>query len=114
MKLMPGAAQVAQVAFSAIAGGILANDAASYALTGQFEVVPEDAFSNPDVWKAILAFRETSAGSNLRDYVNKYLLANQGAEIVAAIDASLHQALPPRMLTDAVSPPSVCTRPARS
>jgi hypothetical protein len=101
MKLMPGAAQVAQVAFSAIAGGILANDAASYALTGQFEVVPEDAFSNPDVWKAILAFRETSAGSNLRDYVNKYLLANQGAEIVAAIDASLHQALPPRMLTDA-------------
>jgi hypothetical protein len=101
MKLMPGAAQVAQVAFSAMIGGVLANDAASYALTGQFEIVAEDAFSNPDVWKAILRFRATSAGSNLRDHVNRYLLANQGAEIVAAIDASLHQALPRKLLTEA-------------
>jgi hypothetical protein len=103
MKLMPGAAQIAQVAFSAIAGGILADEAASYALAGEFGVVPEDAISNPDVWKAILAFRDTSVGSRLRDNVTKYLLANQGAEIVAAIDTSLHQALPHKLLQEARS-----------
>jgi SIR2-like domain len=103
MKVMPGAAQIAQVAFSAIAGGILANEAASYALTGQFGVIPEDAISKPEVWTAILRFRNTSVGSSLREYVNRYLLADQGAEIVAAIDASLCQALPPRLLTEARS-----------
>jgi hypothetical protein len=101
MKLMPGAAQVAQVAFATIAGGVVANEAASYVLTGQFEVVPEDAISNPDVWRAILKFRDSSAGSGLRDCVNACLLANQGAEIVAAIDASLKRALPRKVLTEA-------------
>ena len=103
MKLMPGAAQIAQVAFSAIAGGILADEAASYVLAGEFGVVPEDAISNPSVWRAILAFRDTSVGSKLRDDVTRCLLANQGAEIVAAIDTSLHQALPPRLLKEARS-----------
>jgi hypothetical protein len=101
MKIMAGAAKVAQVAFSAVAGGSLANDAATYALTGQFGVIPEGDFANPDVWRAVLEFRDANAGSRLRAYVHKYLQANQGAEIVAAINASLRQALPPNLLTDA-------------
>jgi len=101
MKLMPGVAQIAQAAFATIAGGIVANEAASYILTGQFEVVPEEAISSPNVWRTILKFRDTDAGSGLRGCVNACLLANQGAEIVAAIDASLKRALPARILTEA-------------
>jgi hypothetical protein len=99
MKLMAGASQVAQVAFSALAGGILAEEAAAYALTGQFGVIPEEVFGkNPQIWASILAFRDTNEGTNLRSYVTKYLEANQGAEIAASIDASLRQALPYSLL----------------
>ncbi|MGA2737947.1 MAG: hypothetical protein ABSG65_10910 [Bryobacteraceae bacterium] len=38
---------------------------------------------------------------HLRSYVLKYLEANQGAEIVASIDASLRQALPCNLLDEA-------------
>ncbi len=80
MKIMAGAAKVAQVAFSALAGGPLANDAATYSLTGQFGVIPDSVFANAEVWWAVLEFRDTNAGAQLRGYVKKYLQANQGAE----------------------------------
>lgn len=101
IKIMAGAATIAQIAFSAIAGGVLANDAATYALTGQFGILAESVVANPDVWMAILRFRDTSAGSQLRAHVHRYLQANEGAQIVAAIDASMRQALPSRVLTEA-------------
>jgi hypothetical protein len=102
MKLMAGAFQVAQVAFSAIAGGVLAQDVAAYTLTGQFGVIPDSALAgNPAIWASIMAFRGSSEGTNLRSYVLKYLEANQGAEIVASIDASLRQALPYNLLDEA-------------
>jgi hypothetical protein len=101
MKLMTGATELAQTAFSAIAGGVLAGEAASYALTGQFGVIPETILANSEIWRAILGFRDTNAGAQLRAYVHKYLEANQGAEIVAAIDAGLRQALPSRLLDEA-------------
>jgi hypothetical protein len=51
MKLMAGASQLAQVAFSAIAGGVMAQDVAAYALTGQFDVIPDSALvGNPARW----------------------------------------------------------------
>jgi hypothetical protein len=84
MKLMTGASQVAQVAFSAVAGGVLAQEAAAYTLSGQFGVIPEDAFAgDPQIWNSILAFRDSNEGTNLRSWVLKYLEANQGAEIAA-------------------------------
>jgi hypothetical protein len=102
MKLMAGASQVAQVAFSAIAGGVLAQDVAAYTLTGRFGVIPDSALAgNPQIWATIIVFRGSSEGTNLRSYVLKYLEANQGAEIVASIDAGLRQALPFNLLNEA-------------
>jgi hypothetical protein len=102
MKLMAGASQVAQVAFSAIAGGVLAQDVAAYTLTGEFGVIPDSALSgNPAIWASIMAFRDSSEGTNLRSYVLKYLEANQGAELEASINASLRQALPYSLLAEA-------------
>jgi len=99
MKLMTGASQVAQIAFSAVAGGVMAQEVAAYTLTGQFGVIPEGAFGgDPQVWNSILAFRDSNEGTNLRSCVLKYLEANQGAEIVASVDASLRQALPYRLI----------------
>jgi len=99
MKLMTGASQVAQVAFSAVAGGVMAQEVAAYTLTGQFGVIPEGALGgDPQVWNSILAFRDSNEGTNLRSCVLKYLEANQGAEIVASVDASLRQALPYRLI----------------
>src|SRR5262249_2235691 len=48
MKLMAGAAKVAEVAFSAIAGGVLANEATSYTLTGEFGIIAEGAVAKPE------------------------------------------------------------------
>jgi len=102
MKLMAGASQVAQVAFSALAGGALAQEVAAYTLTGQFGVIPDSALAgNPAIWATIMAFRVSSEGTSLRSYVLKYLEANQGAEIVASIDAGLRQALPNNLLDEA-------------
>jgi hypothetical protein len=65
-------------------------------------VIPERAFTdNPEIWAAIQAFRGSNEGTNLRSYIIKYLEANQGAEIVAAIDASLRQSLPYKLLGEA-------------
>jgi hypothetical protein len=101
MKLMTGCAPVAEAAFSAVAGGSLAHEAASYTLTGQFGLIPEAALSTPENWGAILRFRDTQAGANLRAQVLRCLQANQGAEIAASIDASLRNALPTQVLAEA-------------
>src|ERR1022692_1453773 len=114
MKLMAGCAPVAQTAFSAVAGGSLAHEAASYTLTGQFGLIPEAALSTPENWEAILRFRDTQVGANLRTQVLRYLQANQGAEIAASVDASLRNALPTRTLDEARAAMSVLLIAARS
>jgi hypothetical protein len=69
MKLMTGASQIAQVAFSAVAGGVLAREVAAYTLTGEFGVIPENAFTgDSQIWNSILAFRGSNEGTNLRSY----------------------------------------------
>jgi len=99
MKLMTGAAKLAEVALSAVAGGVLASEAASYALTGQFGMVQQSAFlAEPGLWDSVLRFRETSSGVEFRSGIFKRLLRNEAAEIVPAIDSSLKQLLPTRVL----------------
>ncbi len=102
MKLMTGAAKAAEVAFSAVAGGILASEPGSYALTGQFGTIEENAFkAQPGMWDSIIQFRERSAGVAFRQEILKRLMKNEGAEIIPSIDASLHQTLPASVLTSA-------------
>jgi hypothetical protein len=97
MKLMTGAAEIAREAFSVIAAGTLARDVASYTLTGQFGVMPSSLF-DPKVWKAILNFRDSATGANLRASIHRNLRTNGGAEIVASVDAGLKQGLPTQVL----------------
>ena len=99
MKLMSGAAPIAQAAFSAISGGVLAGHVASYALTGEFSAIPEDAFHKvPEVWDSIIRFRDLNEGVALRSSVMRYLESNAGAEIAVALDAGLRASLPVRVL----------------
>lgn len=102
MKLMTGAAKVANVAFSAIAGGILASEPSSYVLTGEYGIVAEESFrAQPSLWDTIIHFRNGSGGATLRQEVLTRLIRNDGAEIIPSMDASLRSALPASVLTPA-------------
>jgi hypothetical protein len=102
MKLMTGAAKIAEIAFSAVAQGILATEPGSYTLTGQFGIIGEDEFrTQSGIWDSIIQFRERAAGVNLRREILKRLTNNEGAEIIPAVDSSLHEMLPSGVLTRA-------------
>ncbi|MGO9254755.1 MAG: SIR2 family NAD-dependent protein deacylase [Bryobacteraceae bacterium] len=102
MKLMTGAARLAEVAFPAVAGGVLASEVASYALTGQFGIVDQDAFlADRRLWGSVLKFRQTTVGIQFRREIHKRLLSNEAAEIVPAIDSSLRQVLPTGVMQSA-------------
>jgi hypothetical protein len=102
MKLICGSAPLATVAFSVVASGVLASEVASYTLTGTFRTVRDDFIAGqPDLWRAILRFRDTYAGVELRKQIMSVIEANAGAELVASVDGGLRQALPNRLLQDA-------------
>jgi hypothetical protein len=99
MKLMTGAAKLAEVAFSAVASGVLASEAANYTLTGQFSMIQQSAFlAEPRLWDSVLRFRGTNSGVAFRSEIFKRLLRNDAAEIVPALDSSLKQLLPTHIL----------------
>ena len=92
MKLMTGAAKAAEIAFSAIAQGVLSAEPGSYTLSGKFGIIGEEEFrAQPGIWDSILRFREGAAGVDLRREVLRRLANNEGAEIVPAINSSLNE-----------------------
>jgi len=102
MKLICGSAPLATVAFSVVASGVLAGEVASYTLTGTFRAVRDESIAGqPDLWRAILRFRDTSPGVELRKQIMTMIEANGGAELIASVDGGLRQALPSRVLQDA-------------
>ncbi|HXA63599.1 MAG TPA: SIR2 family protein [Bryobacteraceae bacterium] len=99
MKLMAGAAKVAEIAFSAVAEGVLATEPGSYVLTGQYGVICENEFkAQPGVWDAIMQFRNQNSGMNFRKEILKLLRDNEAAEVIPAIDSSLRQMVPTDVL----------------
>jgi hypothetical protein len=102
MKLMAGAAKMAEIAFSAIAHGALASDPGSYLLTGQFGIIAENEFRMlPGLWDSILRFRNQAVGVDLRREIRDRLAANEGAEIIPSVDSSLHEMIPAAVLSGA-------------
>jgi hypothetical protein len=99
MKLMTGAAKLAEIAFSAVAGGVLASEVANYAIAGEFGIVDQRAFlTEPRLWDVVIKFRETSSGVDFRREVFKRLRKNDAAEIVPAIDSNLKELLPTKVM----------------
>lgn len=95
MKLMPGTARIAAIAFGAAAQGAMAAQSASYILGRNTNPIDGSFFAqNPSVWQAISKFRELETAARLRKEVLRLINYDLGAEIPAAIDAGLRQALP--------------------
>ncbi|WP_283745741.1 SIR2 family protein [Sideroxydans sp. CL21] len=98
-RMIFGSEKLASVAFSAAASSEWADSAASYVLTGKYDSdVGEIIIQEPSLLLEILKFRESAVGENFRREIAQRLAADDGGQIVTAINAGLHQALPSSVL----------------
>lgn len=101
-RMIFGSEKLASVAFSATEAEQWAQDAASYVLTGRFNSdVGEIIRKNPDLLFGIIKFRESSTGASFRREIAQSLTADNGSQIVTAINSGLNQAIPPAVLQQA-------------
>lgn len=101
-RMIFGSEKLANVAFSATEAEQWAQDAASYVLTGRFNSdVGEIIRKNPDLLFGIIKFRESSTGASFRREIAQLLAADNGSQIVTAINSGLNQAIPPAVLQQA-------------
>lgn len=101
-RMIWGNEKLASVAFSTTTGTEWADDAASYVLSGQFNSDVGAIISRePGLLLNILKFRESSVGEDFRREVVQRLAADEGSQIVTAINAGLHQAIPSSVLQKA-------------
>lgn len=101
-RMIFGSEKLASVAFSAVEAEQWAQDAASYVLTGRFNSdVGEIIRKNPDLLFGIIKFRESSTGASFRQEIVQSLAAENGSQIVTAINSGLNQAIPPAVLQQA-------------
>lgn len=101
-RMVFGSEKLASVAFSAIEAEQWAQDAASYVLTGRFNSdVGEIIRKNPDLLFGIIKFRESSTGESFRQEIAQLLAADNGSQIVTAINSGLNQAIPVAVLQQA-------------
>jgi len=101
-RMIFGSEKLASVAFSAIDAEQWAQDAASYVLTGRFNSdVGEIIRKNPDLLFGIIEFRESSTGESFRREIAQLLAADNGSQIVTAINSGLNQAIPVAVLQQA-------------
>ena len=97
-----GTETLASSAFSASSGVEWADDAASYALTGQFNSdLGALIEKQPDLLGGVVQFRESSAGISFRREVAQRLATNEGGQVTAAVNAGLREALPASALQEA-------------
>lgn len=89
-------------AFAVSAARDWADSVASYVVSGRFNSdLGAYVHANPSVWPAVLAFRDTQAGVNLRKDVLQQLATNSGAEFVASVNAGLRQIVPTAVMDQA-------------
>lgn len=101
-RMIFGSEKLASVAFSATETEQWAQDAASYVLTGRFNSdVGEIIRKNPDLLFGIIKFRESSTGASFRREIAQSLAADNGSQIVTAINSGLNQAIPAAVLQQA-------------
>ena len=101
-RMIFGSEKLASVAFSSSAGTEWADDAASYALTGRFNSDLGALIERqPSLLHEVLRFRESAAGESFRREVAGHLATNEGAQVSAAVNAGMRQALPLSVLQEA-------------
>lgn len=101
-RMILGSETLASTAFSASSGVEWADDAASYALTGQFNSnLGALIEKQPDLLEGVLRFRESPAGMGFRREVAERLATNAGGEVMAAVNAGLRESLPMSTLQEA-------------
>jgi SIR2-like domain len=98
-RMIWGTEKLASVAFSAATGTEWADEAASYVLSGRYDSDVGAIISRePGLLLAILRFRESSAGESFRREIAQSLAVDNGGEIITAINAALHHAIPTQVL----------------
>lgn len=94
-RMILGSETLASTAFPASSGVEWADDAASYALTGQFNSnLGALIEQQPDLLEGVLRFRESPAGMEFRREIAERLKTNEGGEVTAAVNAGLRESLP--------------------
>jgi hypothetical protein len=102
VKLLYGASGLASVAFSAVGGDVWADQMASYVVVGRFDSDLGDLIArDPSVLAAVLKFRATQPGEQLRQEVLQQVKSNSGSELVTSIDGGLQRTLPLSVLQKA-------------
>lgn len=99
VKLDFGAAALAGPAFSAVVGNEYADSYASYVACGRFSAdLGAMALDDPSIFEAIIKFRQTSVGIDLRKNTLSRLITNDGADACMAINGALREVIPLRTL----------------
>jgi len=98
-KLDFGFAKLAEPAFAAVTGAEFADSVASYVISGEFDSDLNSLLSNsPEFFKAVIDFRDTQEGVNLREQVLYNLSINEGGDVAASINAGLRKLIPTHIL----------------
>jgi hypothetical protein len=102
VKFEFGNNKLAEPAFAAASGQEMADALASYIIAGDFST-DLGAFvqKNPSLFWALLKFRETTAGMQLRGEILQKLSVSGGGDVAASINAGLHQLIPSKVMEDA-------------
>jgi hypothetical protein len=101
-KIGFGSEILAGAAFAASAARDWADRVSSYAVTGQLNGdLGAFAAANPSVWPAVLAFRDTEAGTNLRREILQELAISAGGEFAASVNAGLRHVVPNNVIDNA-------------
>lgn len=96
-KLEFGSAKLAGPAFAASRGNEWADSTASFILTGQFNTdLGALALANRSILPAIIKFRETASGIELRKEIFQQLSLREGSDFVTSINAGMRQAVSTR------------------
>lgn len=101
-RMIWGTEKLASVVFSATNGTEWADEAASYVLSGRYDSdVGAIISSEPGLLLEILKFRESTPGESFRREIAQRLAVDNGGEIITAINAALHHAIPTQVLQKA-------------
>jgi len=101
-KLGFGSEILVGAAFAVSAARNWADSVSSYVLTSRFNSdLGAYVESTPSVWTAILEFRDTQAGLNLRREILQEVATNAGGEFVASVNAGLRQIVPTVVMDNA-------------
>jgi hypothetical protein len=97
-----GGETLVSAAFSVAAADDWAEEAAGYVLGARCDTdLGELVFNDPTILTAILKFRETQEGIDLRGRIREILSTNEGNEFIASVNAGLKRNIPLRMLEQA-------------